>query len=105
MHKDVGLCIPGNLSKQLMCSTDLGCCWAQVAPLWFLAQFTFNTSLHLTSVTSNTILSSTASLFTYGLSWAVIQEPFVAHKLVSIIVCAAGITITISNNNNNYNYK
>ena len=69
-----------------------GFCWAQVAPLWFLAQFTFNTSLHLTSVTSNTILSSTASLFTYGLSWAVIQEPFVAHKLVSIIVCAAGIS-------------
>ena len=62
----------------------------QVAPLWFLAQYTFNTSLHLTSVTSNTILSNSSALFTYGLSWALLQEPFVAHKLASILVCATG---------------
>ena len=38
---------------------------AQVAPLWYVAQLAFNASLHLTSVTSNTILSSTSALFTF----------------------------------------
>ena len=40
----------------------------QVAPLWFMAQFTFNTSLSRTTVSSNTILASTASLVTYIMS-------------------------------------
>ena len=70
----------------------------QVAPLWFLAQYTFNTSLHLTSVTSNTILSNSSALFTYGLSWALLQEPFVAHKLASILVCATGALPPINSN-------
>ena len=67
-----------------------------MAPLWFLAQYTFNTSLHLTSVTSNTILSNSSALFTYGLSWALLQEPFVAHKLASILVCATGAPFQLS---------
>ena len=61
-----------------------------VAPLWFMAQFTFNSSLKVTTVTSNTILSSTSSLFTYGLSWAVLREPFAPIKLVAILLCMAG---------------
>ena len=62
----------------------------QVAPLWFLAQYTFNTSLNLTSVTSNTILSSTSSLFTYGLSCSLALERLAVRKLAFIILCMAG---------------
>lgn len=62
----------------------------QVAPLWFAAQFTFNMSLAATSVTSNTILSSTSSLFTFGLSVLLLGEAFTLGKLVSIVACMAG---------------
>ena len=53
----------------------------QVAPLWFAAQYTFNLSLSETTVTSNTILASTSSLFTYGLSCCLLLEAFLLSKL------------------------
>ncbi|KAF5825542.1 hypothetical protein DUNSADRAFT_8894, partial [Dunaliella salina] len=53
--------------------------WA--TPLWFFAQYAFNASLALTSVTSNTILSSTSSLFTFGLAVVMLGECFAARKL------------------------
>ena len=62
----------------------------QVAPLWFLAQWTFNLSLSRTSVTSNTILSSTSSLFTFGASCLFLRERFTAPKLAFIVTCIAG---------------
>jgi hypothetical protein len=34
-------------------------------PLWFAANYTFNASLSLTSVASNTVLSTTSGLFTF----------------------------------------
>jgi len=39
-----------------------------VCPLWFMAQYCFNESLARTSVSSNSILSSTAALFTFFFS-------------------------------------
>ena len=62
----------------------------QVAPLWFLAQLSFNFSLGLTSVTSNTILSSTSALFTYGAAIALRQDAFQLQKLGAIGLCMAG---------------
>ena len=62
----------------------------QVAPIWFAAQLTFNFSLSMTNVTSNTILSSTSSLFTFGLSCILLKETFIAVKLASIAGCIAG---------------
>ena len=62
----------------------------QVAPLWFAAQYTFNLSLSETTVTSNTILASTSSLFTYGLSCALLLETFLLPKLAFIFLCMAG---------------
>ncbi|XP_022635464.1 thiamine-repressible mitochondrial transport protein THI74 isoform X2 [Vigna radiata var. radiata] len=41
-----------------------------ICPFWFLAQLTFNLSLKYTTVTSNTILSSASSLFTFLVSLA-----------------------------------
>lgn len=63
---------------------------AIVAPLWFLAQLTFNASLQLTSVTSNTILSSTAALTTYIFSVLILAEKFTMWKMMFIVLLIAG---------------
>ena len=63
---------------------------SQVAPLWFAAQFTFNVSLSETTVTSNTILASTSSLFTYALSCLLLLEAFVISKLLFIALAIGG---------------
>lgn len=75
-------------------SLSLFCMYLQVAPLWFAAQYTFNVSLAETSVTSNTILASTSSLFTYGLSCLLLLEVFVVSKLAFILMCMAGETLS-----------
>ena len=62
-----------------------------MAPLWFLAQLSFNFSLGLTSVTSNTILSSTSSLFTYAAAIALRQDAFQLQKVGAIGLCMAGM--------------
>ncbi|KAK9813135.1 hypothetical protein WJX72_009645 [[Myrmecia] bisecta] len=64
-----------------------------VAPLWFMAQYTFNLSLSITTVTSNTILSSTSSLFTFGLACVLLHERFTPFKLVFIALTTAGTAI------------
>ena len=63
----------------------------QVAPMWFMAQLTFNVSLGLTSVTSNTILSSTSALFTYAAGMALHLEAWEAQRLGAIGLCMAGV--------------
>ncbi len=62
----------------------------QVAPLWYLAQLTFNVSLSMTSVTSNTILSSTAALFTFLFAVALLAEAFTLWKLGFILLLILG---------------
>ena len=61
-----------------------------VAPLWFFAQLTFNTSLSMTSVTSNTILSSTSALFTFLFSVLLLSERFTYFKLCCILALMIG---------------
>eukprot|EP00889_Picochlorum_renovo_P008565 jgi/Picre1/35595/NNA_003056.t1 len=62
----------------------------QVAPLWFFAQLTFNMSLSRTSVTSNTILSSASSLFTFLFSVLMLSERFTYFKLSCILALMVG---------------
>ncbi|KAL2336864.1 hypothetical protein Fmac_011310 [Flemingia macrophylla] len=66
-----------------------------ICPVWFLAQLTFNLSLKYTTVTSNTILSSASSLFTFLVSLAFLGERFTWLKLFSVFLCMAG-TIIVS---------
>jgi multidrug transporter EmrE-like cation transporter len=63
---------------------------AAVAPLWFLAQLCFNLALSMTSVTSNTILSSPSSLFTFFLSVLFLGERFTIAKLVAVALTVVG---------------
>jgi solute carrier family 35 protein F5 len=64
-----------------------------VAPLWYLAQFTFNSSLSMTSVTSNTILSSTSALFTFLFAVVLLAEAFTLWKLAFILLLIVGTTM------------
>ncbi|XP_022159711.1 uncharacterized vacuolar membrane protein YML018C [Momordica charantia] len=66
-----------------------------ICPFWFLAQLTFNLSLKYTTVTSNTILSSASSLFTFLVSLAFLGEKFTWVKLASVLLCMGG-TIIVS---------
>lgn len=78
---------PAMLDKQVLAAA------AVVAPLWFAAQYTFNVSLSETTVTSNTILASTSSLFTYGLACLLLLEVFLVSKLAFIVLCMAGTAL------------
>lgn len=64
-----------------------------ICPFWFFAQLTFNLSLKYTTVTSNTILSTASSLFTFLVSLAFLGETFTWVKLVSVLLCMAGTVI------------
>ncbi|KAH9290876.1 hypothetical protein KI387_034993 [Taxus chinensis] len=64
-----------------------------ICPFWFMAQLTFNVSLKYTTVTSNTILSSTSSLFTFLVSLAILNEKFTWVKLSSVLLCMVGTII------------
>ncbi|KAL3647643.1 hypothetical protein CASFOL_008611 [Castilleja foliolosa] len=66
-----------------------------ICPVWFLAQLTFNLSLKYTSVTSNTILSSSSSLFTFLVALVFLGEKFTWLKLMSVLLCMGG-TIIVS---------
>ncbi|RLN88825.1 hypothetical protein BBJ28_00002885 [Nothophytophthora sp. Chile5] len=70
---------------------------AIISPLWFVANFTYNESLNLTSVSSSTIVSSTSTVFTFLLSVCALKEPFVWLKLGGVILCMAGNISTIFN--------
>ena len=62
----------------------------RIAPMWFLANWTYNASLKLTSITSSTVLASTGSLFT--LLFAVVSgdELFTYWKLIGVLLGVNG---------------
>ncbi|KAL9228308.1 hypothetical protein vseg_003902 [Gypsophila vaccaria] len=64
-----------------------------ICPFWFLAQLTFNLSLKYTTVTSNTILSTSSSLFTFLLALAFLGEMFTWLKLIGVLLCMGGTVI------------
>ncbi|TDH74408.1 hypothetical protein CCR75_001973 [Bremia lactucae] len=76
---------------------EIGYISAQISPLWFLANYTYNESLNLTSVSSSTIVSSTSTVFTFLLSVMVLHEPFVKMNVMGVIVCLIGNLTTILN--------
>ncbi|XP_031278344.1 thiamine-repressible mitochondrial transport protein THI74 isoform X2 [Pistacia vera] len=89
-HPDKGLDAKGRWTRTRVAKVSLLIC-----PFWFLAQLTFNLSLKYTTVTSNTILSSASSLFTFLFSLAFLGEKFTWVKLISVLLCMAG-TIIVS---------
>lgn len=75
-----------------------------ICPFWFFGQLTFNLSLKYTTVTSNTILSSASSLFTFFVSLAFLGEKFTWLKLVSVLLCMGGtIIVSLADSSTNAN--
>ncbi|CAG9315870.1 unnamed protein product [Blepharisma stoltei] len=60
-------------------------------PLWFFANYFFNLSLSLTSVASNTILSSTSGMFTLLLSIFFLKESPEIIKFLAVITATGGV--------------
>jgi len=66
---------------------------AMFCPLWFAANFTFSYSLTMTSVSSNTILSTTSGLFTLVLGALLGIDKFTITKLIAVLLSIGGVTI------------
>lgn len=66
---------------------------SQFCPLWFLANYFYNLSLNLTSVSSSTILSSTSGLITLMLSIWVLRESPDFCKFFAALLSFAGVII------------
>ncbi|KAL8527541.1 hypothetical protein ACS0TY_005406 [Phlomoides rotata] len=87
---NTGLDAKGRWTRRRVAKVSLLIC-----PIWFLAQLTFNFSLKYTTVTSNTILSSASSLFTFLVALLFLGEKFTWLKLISVLLCMGG-TIIVS---------
>lgn len=66
----------------------------KIAPVWFLANWTYNASLAYTSITSSTVLASTGSLFTFLFAVVCGDERFSCLKLLGVILGVAGSLFT-----------
>ena len=67
---------------------------AFVATPWFLAQYTYNASLRFTSITSNTVISTSSSLYTFLFGLAFLGEKFTWGKLAVLLACLGGAAVT-----------
>ncbi|KAJ0445618.1 putative solute carrier family 35 member SLC35F1/F2/F6 [Helianthus annuus] len=88
LHANEGLDSKGRWTRTRLAKVSLLIC-----PFWFLAQLSFNLSLKYTTVTSNTILSSSSSLFTFLVSLFFLGEKFTWIKLSSVLLCMGGTVI------------
>ncbi len=64
-----------------------------MCPLWFIANVTFNYSLRYTSVQSNTILSSTSSLFTFFIGVLCFVDSFSLVRFVAVCLAITGTVL------------
>ncbi|KAL0488873.1 vacuolar membrane protein [Acrasis kona] len=64
-----------------------------VCPLWLLANLTYNYSLLYTSVSSNTVINSTSSLFTFIIGLFVGIDSFSLSRFLAIGVCIGGVAM------------
>ena len=65
-----------------------------IAPVWFVANWTYNASLQHTSITSSTVLASTGSLFTFLFAVLARDESFGWLKLLGVVLGVLGSCFT-----------
>ncbi|KAE8681735.1 Kinase superfamily protein [Hibiscus syriacus] len=98
---NVGLDAKGRWTRTRVAKVSLSIC-----PFWFLGQLAFNLSLKYTTVTSNAVLSSASSIFTFLVSLAFLGEKFSWIKLVSVLLCMTGtIIVSLGDSHNNKNLR
>ncbi|KAK7194493.1 EamA-like transporter family [Novymonas esmeraldas] len=82
------------------CLRRIWTCALYFCPLWFLANYLFNLSLSITSVASNTVLSSTSSIWTLLLSYVLLRQPVGVHRLAAVALSVSGtIMVGLSDKN------
>lgn len=66
---------------------------AGFCPIWFIANYAFNVSLEYTSLSSNTILSTSSCFFALllGSFWGI--ENFTLVKIIAIGICIGGVAV------------
>jgi solute carrier family 35, member F5 len=67
---------------------------AFVVTPWFLAQYTYNASLRFTSITSNTVISTSSSLYTFLFGLAFLGEKFTWGKMAALLGVLGGAAVT-----------
>ena len=66
-----------------------------VCPLWFGANFTYNVSMSMTSITASTVISSSSAAFTLLLSVLLLSEPLNLLKIAGVLLCWLGNALTL----------
>jgi solute carrier family 35 protein F5 len=66
----------------------------QIAPVWFLANWSYNGALFFTSIASSTVLMSTCSLFAFLFAVIARDEGFQYIKLSGVLLGIAGVGLT-----------
>jgi solute carrier family 35 protein F5 len=97
-HTNNGNSILNSWSKQ-----DHFCAALKIAPTWFFANWSYNTSLRYTSITSSTVLASTGSLFAFLFAVLSRDETFQWIKLAGVVMGVGGCVLTALSDNNNNN--
>jgi len=67
---------------------------AKIAPVWFISNFAYNSSLQYTSITSSTVLVNTGSLFTFMIALFMRDESFSYYKLTGVLLGMTGCILT-----------
>lgn len=62
-------------------------------PLWFAANYLFNISLSMTSVASNTVLSSSSSIWTLLIAVLFFRERTNIVQVFAVLICFSGVVI------------
>ncbi|CAB9506847.1 solute carrier family 35, member F5 [Seminavis robusta] len=75
----------------------------KIAPVWFLANWTYNASLAYTSITSSTVLASTGSVFTFLFAVLYRDEQFTGIKFLGVLLGVTGSLCTALHDANHHN--
>jgi solute carrier family 35 protein F5 len=73
----------------------------QIAPVWFLANWSYNGALFFTSIASSTVLMSTCSLFAFLFAVIARDEGFQYIKLSGVLLGIAGVGLTAYHDSRN----
>jgi len=68
---------------------------AAIAPVWFLAQWTYGLGVSMTTVTSSTIISASTCAWTYLLSVVFLGEKVEGIRVCGLLCCVLGNVVTL----------
>ncbi|CAB9521109.1 solute carrier family 35, member F5 [Seminavis robusta] len=74
----------------------------KIAPVWFIANWTYNASLAYTSITSSTVLASTGSVFTFLFAVLYRDEQFTCMKFLGVLLGVTGSLFTALHDANHH---